>query len=141
MIPEDNIPINHILLPRKCRISIAISIPSYVPQDTFINVVKPSLQDQYPNDLIVILQASSCGTAMDDNEIERTTYNIVFLIIINESINTLLSHDFVKCKFYVGLSEERKLNIMKERPNDSKLAFVNFEGIQVPYETNIIELS
>ena len=126
----------HILLPRKSRMSLLVSVPN-IYLDNFDNSIRCSLNITYPDSYIYILEIKK--------EIDETSSNIfctvVYINITKELIYKLLLYECYKCKFYVGLSEnEQEVSILNSPPLNIEIAFTNYQGNEVPYESDIIDI-
>ena len=121
------------LIPRTCRESFAITLPSKINKEDLSNNVKKTLEKSMVNSSIFILSIDKI------NETDKTTsYNIVFIKIFKELINKLFLAGIKMVHFYVGYSEnQNEYPLISDPPEEDKIAKCNKENISLPYKVTM----
>ena len=123
----------HCLLPRMCRESIIITLPSTISKEKLSNAITKTLEESMPTSSIFILCMNKITETNDTN-----SYNIVFLNIYKQLINKLYLAGIKIVNFYVGYSENNKeYPLLSDPPHDEKIAKCNRENITMPYKASI----
>ena len=128
-----------VLLPRKNRKAIGLSIPDEVDIDLSIRSINTSLQSVYKNSLISILESKFIG---NNSKESLNNYEVIFLVIPNEFINKLKTFGYKSFQAFVGFDEnQEEYKILNNEPDDHEIAFKNLEGILSPFKSCIYNLN
>lgn len=123
----------HCLLPRPCRETFVISLPSHVSKEKLTEAITKTLEDQMPTTSIFIL----CTDKITETN-GTTSYKIVFLKVLKDLINGFYRSGIKTANFYVGYSENiNEYPLLSGPPEDDKIAKCDRENVNLPYKATI----
>ena len=128
----------YILLPRKNRLTIVISIPDKIEINLAIKSINSSLQKTYDNSLVSILESKH----IDHNNIDNVNeFKVIFLIIPNELIDKLKKIGCQSFQAFIGFSEDQtEYKLINKEPDDKDIAFENYDNQKCPFKSSIYTL-
>lgn len=149
----------YILLPRKCRNSLTLSIPKKIDKKTEIyNIFQKTLEQAHNDFKIYIIgindtddelyklqnnntnninNTNIMNEIIDDNREKKYisyTYDIVYFMVPKELIIQLENMGACCLKFYIGYSENTsEYKILTGQPTYDMVSMHNYEGLFRPY--------
>lgn len=108
-----------------------------------IGILSNNLQQSDPN-FIFYIAGFKCQRLENDQTIhDKMVYqcDVCTFVIAKELIAQLVASDIKKIYYFVGnWSQEDKFLVSSNRPNSSEIARTNYEGMELPFETCLLNL-
>jgi len=132
--------LHHVVVPRFYRNTMMLTMSNIVTEEMLKDAVTSTIQSMRSK-FSVVMSVTKEDKPLDENddadEVNRSSYIVVFLDLPSDLTNQLKENGILECVFYVGSHEDTCAKVLSGEPTDDMIAKKDRQGNDSPYSIQV----